>query len=73
MQIENCEGVSKKSWSQESALYFSKEMTDVELSGKQWGCDFLHSDFYMEHNLNTNDRIMAWIKDYEARVISETE
>ena len=73
MQIENCEGVSKKSWSRESTLYFSKEMADVELSGKQWGCDFLHSDIYMEHNLNTNDRIMAWIKDYEARVISETE
>ena len=73
MQITNCEGVSKKSRSRESTLYFSKEMADIELSGKQWGCAFLHSDFYLEHNLNTDERITPWIKDYEARVISETE
>jgi hypothetical protein len=73
MQITNCEGVFKKSWSRESTLYFSKEMADIELSGKQWGCAFLHSDFYLEHNLNTDERITPWIKDYEARVISETE
>ena len=73
MQIINCEGVSNKNWRRESTQYFSSEMADIELSGKQYGCDFLHSDFYMEYNLNIDERIAPWIKDYEARVIFETK
>ena len=73
MKIIDCEGVSNKNWWRESTQYFSDEMAEIELSGKQWGCDFLHSDFYLEHNLNTDEVITLWIKDYEARVISETE
>ena len=73
MKVVNCEGVDLYGWRRNSEKTISNSEINVDLTKKPYGCEYLTSVFYFNHDLVSDDRLRSWISDFEQRVIAEIE
>ncbi len=73
MKVENCEGVDLYGWRRNSEKTISNSEINVDLTEKPYGCEYLTSVFYFNHDLISDDKLRPWISDFEQRVIAEME
>jgi hypothetical protein len=73
MKVVNCEGVDLYGWRRNPEKTISNSEINVDLTEKPYGCEYLTSVFYFNHDLISDDKLRPWISDFEQRVIAEME
>lgn len=73
MKVANCEGVDLYGWRRNTEKTISNSEVNVDLTEKPYGCEYLTSIFYFNHDLASDDKLRPWISDFENRVIADPE
>lgn len=73
MKAANCEGVDLYGWRRNPEKTISNSEVNVDLTEKPYGCEYLTSVFYFNHDLVSDDKLRPWISDFENRVIADPE
>ena len=73
VKVANCEGVDLYGWRRNTEKTISNSEVNVDLTEKPYGCEYLTSVFYFNHDLVSDDKLRPWISDFENRVIADPE
>ena len=73
VKVANCEGVDLHGWRRNTEKTISTSEVNVDLTEKPYGCEYLTSVFYFNHDLASDDKLRPWISDFENRVIADPE